>query len=127
MAIKKKAKKAAKPKKVVKRKIAKKKPAKKAAKKKAVAKKKAAPKKIAGPKAVGQVIHFYGGIKVAVIKFSKDVKKGTAVNFRGATTDFSQKLDSMQYDHKPVAKAAKGKQTGVKVKSRVREGDKVYL
>lgn len=107
------ARKAKKPKKTVKRTI-----------KKVV--KKSAPKK-AGPKPIGQVTHFYREIKVAVVKFSKPVKQGTEVNFRGATTDFKQKLDSMQCDHKPLTTAPKGKQVGVKVKSRVREGDQVYL
>jgi putative protease len=123
-------------KKTVKRPVAKKRPvarkAKKAVKravKKAVKKsaKKTAPKKIVAPKAIGRVTHFYREIKVAVIKFSKPVKQGTEVSFRGATTDFKQKLDSMQYDHKSLATAPKGKQVGVKVKSRVREGDQVYL
>jgi putative protease len=104
---------------------------KKKAVKRAVAKrrtaKKATPKKVAAPKPVGRVTHFYTEIKVAVVKFSKPVKKGTEVQFKGATTDFSQKLDSMQYDHKAVATAPKGKQVGVKVKKRVREGDQVYL
>ena len=101
--------------------------------KKAVGKtklKKASPraaKKTSGSKPVGRVIHFYTGIKVAVIKFSKPVQQGTQIRFTGATTDFSQRLDSMQYDHKAIAKAPKGKQVGVKVKSRVREGDQVYL
>lgn len=83
-------------------------------------------KRPAAPKSIGKVTHFYGGIKVAVVKFSKTVKRGTEVTFKGATTDFKQKLDSMQYDHKSVASAPKGKQVGVKVKSRVREGDKIY-
>lgn len=94
---------------------------KKAASKKTVA------KKTTTPKAVGRVTHFYREIKVAVVKFSKPIKQGTEVSFRGATTDFKQKLDSMQYDHKALATAPKGKQVGVKVKSRVREGDQVYL
>lgn len=109
---------AAKPKKSVKR---------TSARKKRPAVRKAASKKAAGPKPVGRVTHFYTEIKVAVIKFLKPVKQGTQVYFKGATTDFSQKLDSMQYDHKPLATAPKGKQVGVKVKSRVREGDQVYL
>ena len=94
---------------------------------KPAARKKVTKKKSFGPKPIGQVTHFYREIKVAVVKFSKSVKQGTPVLFKGATTDFSQKLDSMQYDHKAVAKAPKGKQVGVKVRSRVREGDQVYL
>lgn len=118
-------KKAAKGKKKVKK--AAKRPAARKAKKGKKTVKKMAPKKPAMPKPVGRVTHFYREIKVAVVKFSKPVKQGTEVSFRGATTDFKQKLDSMQYDHKAVAKAPKGKQVGVKVKSRVREGDQVYL
>ena len=77
-------------------------------------------------KPIGRVTHFYGGIKVAIVKFSKPVRKGTPVRFEGATTGFTQKLDSMQYDHKAIGTAPKGKQIGIKVKKRVREGDKVY-
>ena len=32
----------------------------------------------------------------------------------------------MQFDHEPVAVAKKGKQIGIKLKKRVREGDLVY-
>ncbi len=78
-------------------------------------------------KPVGIVTHYYGGIGVAIIKFSKPLKAGTTVQFKGATTNFTQPLDSMQYDHKEIVAAAKGKEVGVKVKERVREGDEVFL
>lgn len=103
------------------------KPKKKPAKKKIAKTKTIRPRTAPKPaKPIGRVTHFYGGIKVAVVKFSADIKKGTPVRFEGATTKFSQKLDSMQYEHASLAKAPKGKKIGVKVKSRVREGDKVY-
>ena len=109
-------------------------------KKKAVARpgkrvKKAAPKKkfakkpapkAAAQKPIGKVTHYYGGIKVAIVKFKQDIRKGIKVRFRGATTDFVQTLDSIQYDHKSIAKAPKGKEIGIKVKKRVRDGDEVY-
>jgi len=85
------------------------------------------PKEKASPTPVGVVTHYYGGIGVAIVKFLKPVKAGTNVHFRGATTDFTQALDSMQYDHKEIAAAAKGKEVGVKVKDKVREGDEVFL
>lgn len=78
------------------------------------------------PKPIGEVTHYYGGIGVAIIKFNKAVKAGTAVRFEGATTNFEQTLDSMQFDHKEVKSAAKGKEIGVKVKDKVRDGDKVF-
>ena len=52
---------------------------------------------------------------------------GQNVAFQGATTDFSQDVASMQFDHKSIDKAPKGKEIGIKVKKKVREGDMVYL
>jgi len=54
------------------------------------------------------------------------INAGANVQFKGATTDFTQTLDSMEYDRKPIASAKKGQEVGVKVVSRVREGDEVY-
>jgi hypothetical protein len=110
---------------------------KKAGKKRPLAggKKKAAPKKrpSAGgkkeeklPKPVGRVTHFYTSIRVMIAKFLKPIRVGTLIRIKGATTDFVQKIDSMQFDHKPVKVAQKNKQIGIKVKKRVRQGDKIY-
>lgn len=78
------------------------------------------------PKPIGEVKHYYGGIGVAVIKFSKAVKVGDTVRIKGATTDFEETISSMQYNHKNLESAAKGKEVGVKISQKVREGDKVY-
>jgi putative protease len=94
-------------------------------KKKKVAVKKAAPKKVT-MKPIGVVTHFYTAIKVAIIKFKKPIKVGTTIALRGATTNFDQKIASMQYDHKPVLVAKKGQEIGLKVAKRVREGDEVF-
>ena len=96
---------------------------KRAAAKKKPAKKAAPAKKI---KPIGVVTHYYGDISVAVIKFKRVFKAGEKVHFRGATTDFKDKIKSMQYEHKPVAAAKKGQQVGAKVNDKVREGDLVY-
>lgn len=82
--------------------------------------------KVKKPKKIGKVVHYYGGIKVAIVKFNKDIKAGREVRFKGNTTDFKQTVSSMQFDHKEVKTAKKGKQIGVKVKSRVRDGDEVF-
>lgn len=78
-------------------------------------------------KPVGMVTHFYGKAMVAIVKFNQDVSKGSKVTFQGATTDFSQSVDSMEFDHKPIDPAPKGKEVGIKVKEKVRDGDEVYL
>lgn len=77
-------------------------------------------------KPIGKVTHYYGGIEVAIVKFNKIVKKGFMVRFSGATTNFEQPLDSMQYDHKDIVSAPKGKEIGVKVNDKVRDGDEVF-
>ena len=77
-------------------------------------------------KSIGEVTHYYGDLKVAVVKFSRGVEAGEKVHFKGATTDFEQALDSMQLDHKAIEEVKKGKEVGVKVKDKVRAGDEVY-
>lgn len=77
-------------------------------------------------KSIGEVTHFFGKIKVAIVKFKVPVKTGMEVWFKGATTDFKQAIQSMQFDHKPVSLAKKGKEVGVKVKKQVREGDGIF-
>ena len=88
-------------------------------------------KKIAGKtkkeKPIGKVTHYFGNIKVAVVKCSADVSVGTRVEYRGATTSFFDVITSMQKNHVPVRLAKKGTSVGIKVKKKVREGDRVYL
>ena len=100
---------------------------KKIAKKKTIKKKKPAVGKKAGAqKSIGRVTHFFGNLGVAIVKFKKPVSAGATVHFKGATTDFKAAISSMQYNHKPIARAPKNKEIGIKVKERVREGDEVF-
>ncbi len=86
-------------------------------------------KKEAKPKVekpIGVVTHFYTAINVAIVKFSKPIAVGARVKFKGATTDFEETIKSMQYEHQSIEEAPKGKQIGIKVEKRVREGDEVF-
>lgn len=104
--------------------VKKKKAVKKAAKK-TLSRKAAFASPVTG-KPIGNVTHFFTEISVAIVVFKQNVPAGTMLHFRGATTDFKQPAKSMQFDHAPVAVAKKGKQIGIKVKNRVREGDAVH-
>ena len=77
-------------------------------------------------KPIGEVTHFFGHISVAIVKFNKKVSVGDVIHFKGAHTDFSQTIDSMQYEHQEIKDAKKGQEVGIKVKEKVREGDEVY-
>ncbi len=75
---------------------------------------------------IGEVTHYYSGIEVAIVKFKKAMKVGAPVRFKGATTDFTETIKSMQYNHQDIAEAKKGQEVGIKVGDKVREGDHVY-
>jgi len=77
-------------------------------------------------KPIGVVTHFYNEISVAIVRFKEKVPQGTVLYFKGATTDFKHPAKSMQYNHEAVMVAPKGKQIGIKVPKRVREGDNVH-
>ncbi len=83
-------------------------------------------KKISVPKAIGRVTHFFGHIKVAIVKFKVPVKVGAEIHFKGATTDFKEVIISMQFNHESIKIAKKGKVIGIKIKKKVREGDEVF-
>ena len=78
-------------------------------------------------KQVGQVSHFFSNISVAVVDLTKPLKKGDSILIEGAHTSFKQKVSSMQLEHEKIESAKKGQAIGLKVKDRVREGDKVFL
>lgn len=76
----------------------------------------------------GRVEKFFSKIQVAAIRITEgELKVGDTIRIKGHTTDFEQKIESMQIEHVPVDKATKGQDVGIKVKEKVREGDLVYL
>jgi len=75
---------------------------------------------------LGSVTHFYSHLSVAVVKLNKDIKVGDEIRVKGHTTDFTQKVESMQIDHKEVEEAKKGQEIGLKLADRVREHDKLF-
>ncbi len=80
----------------------------------------------ANEKKVGVISHYYPGIGVAVVEVNEELKVGDEIAIRGYTTDFTQKIESMEIAHKKIDVAKNGNSIGLKVKDRVREEDKVY-
>ncbi|MFH0906816.1 MAG: hypothetical protein ABIC36_03290 [bacterium] len=78
-------------------------------------------------KLIGKITHYFTNIGVGVIEITAgDIKVGDKIHIKGATSDFEQKIDSMQVEHENVKKAKKGDAIGLKVDQQVREGDLVY-
>ena len=77
-------------------------------------------------KLIGEVVHYFSKIKVAVIKLSAPLSEGDIIHVVGGEeTDFEQPAKSMEMDHGKIKKAKKGNEVGLKVKEKVREGYKV--
>jgi len=83
-------------------------------------------KKAKTQKHIGIVTHWYGKLNVAIVKLLSPLKLGDLIEFRGHHSDFVQKIESMQINHKFVDKTKKGDEIGLKVSHKVREGTLVY-
>ncbi|NTW60216.1 MAG: hypothetical protein HGB21_07650 [Nitrospirae bacterium] len=78
--------------------------------------------------AIGVVTHYYSHLGVAVVQVNKgSLKTGDSIHITGHTTDFTQTVASMEYEHQHVDQASAGQSVGIKVADHTREHDIVYL
>ncbi len=76
---------------------------------------------------VGRITHYFSKINVGVLELSKgDLHVGDTIHIKGNTSDFYQKMESMQVENNPVDSAKPGEPVGIKVESPVRENDIVF-
>jgi translation elongation factor EF-Tu-like GTPase len=75
---------------------------------------------------IGVINEFFAKISVAGVALSDTMRVGDTIHIVGHTTDLEQTVDSMQIEHEQVQEAKAGDAVGIKVKDRVRHGDKVY-
>lgn len=76
---------------------------------------------------VGKVTHYFAKIGVAVIEVTDgSIKVGDEIHIKGHTTDFKQKVDSIQIEHDKVDIVEPGQSIGLKVSEPVRANDLVY-
>lgn len=76
---------------------------------------------------VGVVTHYFGKISVAVLALDKKLQVGDSIHVLGHSTDFTQEIKSLEVEHEKIEVAEPGMDVALKVKSRVRKGDKVYI
>jgi len=78
--------------------------------------------------AVGVVTHYYSHLGVALVQINKDsLRTGDQIHIKGHTTDFTQVVGSLEYEHQHVDQAEAGQSVGIKVFDQAREHDIVYL
>jgi hypothetical protein len=78
--------------------------------------------------ALGVITHYYSHLGVAVVQLNKGtLRSGSKIHVKGHSTDLTQKIESMEYEHQHVNEASAGQSIGLKVNDHVREHDIVYL
>ncbi len=76
---------------------------------------------------IGRISHYFSKIGVGVVELTKgELKVGDTIHIKGHTTDFYQKVESMQVEHSAVQSAKKGDSIGLRVESQVRDHDVVF-
>lgn len=76
---------------------------------------------------VGKVTHYFPHSSAAVIALEKgSIKVGDTIRIVGHTTDFTQKIDSIEIEHQKVQEVKPGDSFGIKIIEKVRESDVVY-
>jgi putative protease len=77
-------------------------------------------------KRIGIVSHYFSKIGVASVNLEGELAVGDTVHIKGHTTDFAQKIESIQIENKNVKHAIKGVDVAIQVKETAREHDIVY-
>ncbi|MHC4400684.1 MAG: hypothetical protein ACYTG0_13495 [Planctomycetota bacterium] len=89
----------------------------------------AAPRKEIGTMAeeeIGKVTHWFGHVQVAAIEIADGtLRVGDTIHVKGHTSDFTQKVDSMQIDGESVQEAGAGQAVGIKMVDHARKHDTV--
>ena len=76
---------------------------------------------------IGTITHLYSHLGVGIIALTAPLKVGDTIKVKGHTTDFTQKVDSLQLNHQDIPQAKSGDDVGVKLDDKVRSGDTVFL
>ena len=77
---------------------------------------------------IGVVTHYFSHLAVAVLRLDPGttLRVGDRIHIKGHTTDFGQRVDSLQVEHQPVMEVGPADDFGLKVIDHAREHDIVY-
>jgi hypothetical protein len=77
---------------------------------------------------IGVVTHYYSHLSVVAMQLEPGttLRVGDVIHIRGHTTDFTQKVESLEVNHAPVTEVAPNDDFGLKVVEHAREHDIVY-
>lgn len=85
------------------------------------------PAAIVGEDRVGIVIHYFSHLSVAIIRMERgSLREGDTVHIKGHTSDFRQRVESMEIDHVHMMRVGAKQEFGMRVVEHAREHDVVY-
>ena len=77
-------------------------------------------------KKIGKVVHCFDKAMVAVVGLTGKLSVGDAVKFSHGGKEFSQKVNSIQVEHKPVKSGKAGEEVAIKTDEATHEHAEVY-
>jgi hypothetical protein len=83
------------------------------------------PQPTAEEQRIGVVTHYYSHLSVAAMQLEPGttLRVGDIIHIRGHTTDFTQKVESLEVNHAPVTEVGPNDDFGLKVIEHAREHD----
>jgi len=77
---------------------------------------------------IGVVTHYYGHLSVVAMRLEPGatLRVDDVIHIRGHTTDFTQKVESLELNHAPVIEVGPNDDFGLKVVEHAREHDVVF-
>lgn len=75
---------------------------------------------------VGKITHYFGHLGVAAMRLTGALAVGDQIHIKGHTTDFSQKINSLEVEHQKVDRAGAGDDVAFTVSEKARPGDQVF-
>jgi len=75
---------------------------------------------------IGRVTHYYSHLSVAVLSLTESLKLGDRIHIIGHSTDFTQRITSMEVEHHGILWVKPGDHVAVKVIQPVHEHDIIY-
>lgn len=80
-----------------------------------------------GTERIGVVTHYFSHLAVAIVQLETgSLRAGDVVHIKGHTSDFTQRVESMEIDHVHVSEVRPGQSFGLRVREHAREHDIVY-
>ena len=86
------------------------------------------PQPVPAEQCIGVVTHYYSQLSVAILQLERGatLRVGDVIHILGHTTDFSQRVESLEVDRKSVLEVGPNNDFGLKVVDHAREHDVVF-